>query len=129
MVFNFVPDVAAAAKAKATPSESKVTRQNLHVAGRILRTAAQKTGTKPRQIQTAATFFDCWWGVERKFKETMDARGGMAPPEWLLAVRKALTTDTKIVTGTHAKRQGNLFKCLQSIPRVKMDYTQLAHVC
>jgi len=129
MVFNYSPDGAAApaaAKAKVSQDASRVTWQNLQAAGKILRAAAQKAEIKPRNIQTAATFFDCWWGVEQKFKATMDARGGVAPSEWLQLVRKALTAEA---SGTHKTPQGNLFKCLRNIPRVKMDCAQMAHFC
>ena len=130
MVFNFFPDEASAAAAsKATPTMSKVTCQNLLVAGKVLRCAAQKTGTKPRHIQTAAAFFDCWWGLEREFKATLDERGGVAPSEWLVTVRKALTTGVTTQTGAQTKLQGNVFKCLQNMPRIKMDCTQLARAC
>ena len=130
MVFNFFPDEASAAAAsKATPNMTKVTRQNLVVAGKALRTAAQKTGTKPRHIQTAAAFFDCWWSVEREFKTTLDNRGGVAPSEWLITVRKALTTGVIQKTNSQTKRQGNLFKCLLNMPRIKMDCAQMAQYC
>jgi len=130
MVFNYFPDKAAAeGAAKAKSGASRVTWQNLQVAGKILRAAAQKAETKPRHIQTAAKFFDWWWSVERKFKATIDARGGVAPSEWLASVRKALTADAQTTADTHKARQGNLFKCLQNIPRVKMDCTQMAHAC